>query len=974
MSLLTLRSTNNNNGSNISESAANFSNHFKEGIEISPGDTFELVSMSINKLDKFEIIQGSNDTFVWRIGPGPSSSSAPANFSQHVVTLTAGSYNGADLAKHIAEVVNNSTLLGVYHGGWTCTYTPPSTTAGTTTNAKFTLTYNEVATPTSNGTSLTLRQHYGGGSPYSITNDATNVTKKIQMTQDDDLVGNRAVSKNATTPVPPNNIGGYAFAGDRSIFGNGGEYHATFKAVEGLKAIADLSAVRFKNWNNGGVATDFVDASWSALSPGATNLRNGWAYEVTIDTGAAGAIKTFNLTGHGGIATVNNFTGGSGYNIGDTGNLVGPTGTSGGSYEVSAVTAGAPTAIDIVTEGIGYTVGDELTLQGSGDGLAKCDVATANVSDGTGYALANDVITTPNLTGSGCKVNITGVTGGAITAITIAHEGSGYTVGETLIINGGNNNATFKVASVGPAGEIYYGAFDYTGRLGLTQDTAATSFTNGPTDDWSYYFKMTNGGGGAQTRFQSDLTTGGSYFIQMEKADGSPLSVTYYKFFANASMGLCRDQLYTGFTTNPGNYHAVYTNDKNGMDFQIQCSSQDITSQAGTSPFVFSVFQMKGTAGPVSYPNAGWRTFNTVINNAKPTAWTAGNPQNPTNWTSFTEETDQVRFTIKVNGIRNFVFSCSHDTNGDNTFIEEVEFLKTGQAKGGDVLIDLNSLTREIYYPLHPICILSRGLPFEPMSAQMGGIFDTKTITQDGKDIRFTNASGSADPHDYETGIDTVSLASSAATPLTLSAMFKFGLITGSQVFNGNFTGAGPNQITAQDLTPNIANIANTLGFENGYSFQGGQATNPVETDDDRAPFTDIVTPSLHVELPDFNIKSYSGESSDTGRAVAVIPKEQWTTDSALGTLHYIAPYPIPIKLNVATKKPYYQINARIRQPDGKLADDLINPSQITLKLDRSAEAKQEDALRGALRAFQSINANRQDQQISTIGSNNPLL
>ena len=63
MSLLTLRSTNNNNGSNVSESAANFSNHFKEGIVISPGDTFELVSMSINKLDKFEIIQGVNDTF-----------------------------------------------------------------------------------------------------------------------------------------------------------------------------------------------------------------------------------------------------------------------------------------------------------------------------------------------------------------------------------------------------------------------------------------------------------------------------------------------------------------------------------------------------------------------------------------------------------------------------------------------------------------------------------------------------------------------------------------------------------------------------------------------------------------------------------------------------------------------------------------------------------------------------------------------
>jgi len=204
--------------------------------------------------------------------------------------------------------------------------------------------------------------------------------------------------------------------------------------------------------------------------------------------------------------------------------------------------------------------------------------------------------------------------------------------------------------------------------------------------------------------------------------------------------------------------------------------------------------------------------------------------------------------------------------------------------------------------------------------------------------------------------------------------MFKFGLLVGNQIFNGNFTSAGPNQITTVDANPNIANLAITLGFENGYSFQNGSATNPVQTADTSAPFTDIITPSLHVELPDFNIKSYSGESSDRGKAICVIPKEQWTTDSKLGTLHYIAPYPLPIKLNVANRQPFYQISARIRQPDGKLADDLINPSQITLKLDRSAEAKQEDALKGALRMFQSVNANNQDSKISNFGSGNPLL
>ena len=463
--------------------------------------------------------------FIWRIGP-PGPNSGSANYSQHVVVLTAGSYNGADLAKHIEEQVNNSTLLGVYHGGWSCTYTPSTTSAGTTTNAKFTLTYSENTLPNPNGTSLNLSQNYGGGTPYSVSNEATTITKKIQMTRDSGLIGNRSVSKNATDSSPTT---GYGFSGDRSIFGNGGEYHATFKTCKGLKAIANLDDVRFKNWNNGGSTTDLIDAEWNALSPGDVNLRNGWNYKVDIDTGSAGAIKTFALLGHGGIATVDSFSGGSGYSVGDSGTLEGPQGTSGASYEVSAVnSSGQPTAIQIITQGIGFKTDETLILAGAGDAQALCQTDQINVSDGTNYSLATNVNTTANISGFGCKVNITAVNTGAITNISIADEGQGYTVGETLIINGGDNNATFKVESVGQAGEIYYGSFDYAGNLGLTQDTQASNFTNGPaTGNWLYHFKMTNGGGGATTKFQSDPNlTGGTHFIQMERRDGSSLG--YY--------------------------------------------------------------------------------------------------------------------------------------------------------------------------------------------------------------------------------------------------------------------------------------------------------------------------------------------------------------------------------------------------------------------------------------------------------------
>ena len=108
--------------------------------------------------------------------------------------------------------------------------------------------------------------------------------------------------------------------------------------------------------------------------------------------------------------------------------------------------------------------------------------------------------------GTGCKVNIISVDGalGAITSLTIAEEGSGYSVGDTLIINGGDNNATFKVGSVGGVSEVFYGAFDYSGRVGLISDTSTDSFNNNDTSGWDYYFKMTNPNGGAKSRWQSD--------------------------------------------------------------------------------------------------------------------------------------------------------------------------------------------------------------------------------------------------------------------------------------------------------------------------------------------------------------------------------------------------------------------------------------------------------------------------------------
>ena len=67
-------------------------------------------------------------------------------------------------------------------------------------------------------------------------------------------------------------------------------------------------------------------------------------------------------------------------------------------------------------------------------------------------------------------------------------------------------------------------------------------------------------------------------------------------------------------------------------------------------------------------------------------------------------------------------------------------------------------------------------------------------------------------------------------------------------------------------------------------------------------------------------------------------------------------------------------MNARLRQPDGKLADDLLNPTQITLRKRVSEEKKAENALMNAMSAMRSVQSNLQDQKISNFGSGNPIL
>jgi hypothetical protein len=101
------------------------------------------------------------------------------------------------------------------------------------------------------------------------------------------------------------------------------------------------------------------------------------------------------------------------------------------------------------------------------------------------------------------------------------------------------------------------------------------------------------------------------------------------------------------------------------------------------------------------------------------------------------------------------------------------------------------------------------------------------------------------------------------------------------------------------------------------WTFLSGQPTRTIQSDPaDKDLERNSVQPTIHVELTDFNIESWSGESSDCDRAAAIVPSERWEEDCDTGVLHYNAPYSIPIDLNVPTTQPYYSLQCRLRNPD----------------------------------------------------------
>lgn len=448
----------------------------------------------------------------------------------------------------------------------------------------------------------------------------------------------------------------------------------------------------------------------------------------------------------------------------------------------------------------------------------------------------------------------------------------------------------------------------------------------------------------------------------IERTDGTAItnSMDQPIGFPELRFGYCRQQLYNGATDYPGNADAIANPDLNGTDVWFI-----LNNNPPTNSVYFQAFQLKQQAG-TQFPNGNWRAGNQEKMRVLPSAFdqldplTAGGGP-PANWTQFDiANGPTIRMILTLDSLRTITLSVAHDTDGTGTFTEYRDLLKSNTTQNPNWV----STIKESFYPLRPIMCCGRGGYYSAAS------YVGKTISDD---LEYTRGLGVAvpmrateDTHTPEqiTEANAEQVQADPPNALALSQMWKLGTILPEDLVSagGGFPDA--------DLNPNTADINATIGTDNYEVFAAGSVHNPVITK--RAPITAILEPSLSVELQDFNIKGANGFTGDKTKAIAIIPKEELQTGENEGVLHYYAQFPIDVELNVPQTETYYSLTAALRLKDGTLANDLLNPTEMTLLHKEGEESKQARIMAKALQRIEGYRSDIQQNQISTIGNQFP--
>lgn len=471
------------------------------------------------------------------------------------------------------------------------------------------------------------------------------------------------------------------------------------------------------------------------------------------------------------------------------------------------------------------------------------------------------------------------------------------------------------------------------------------------------YFNETDG-----TIQDEGRKTTDDFDYNIERTDGTAItnSMDLPIGFPEVRMGYARQQLYNGATDYPGNADAIANPSLNGTDFWFILNNNPTTNSV-----YFQAFQLKQQQG-TQFPNGNWRAGNQEKMRVLPSAFDQLDPLSaggaaPENWTQFDiANKPTIRLVLTLDSLRTLTCSVAHDTDGTGTFTEYRDLLKSGTTQN----VNFVSTIKESFYPLRPICALGRG------GFYTAATYVAKTISDDKEYTRGLGVStpmmATEDTHTLAqvAEADAEQVQADPPNALALSQMWKLGTILPEDLVSsgGGFPDA--------DLNPNTADINATLGTAHYEVFAAGSVHNPVITK--RKPITAILEPSLSVELQDFNLGGYNGFTGDKNKAIAIIPKEELQTGENEGVLHYYSQFPIDIDLKVPQTQTLYSLTAALRLKDGTLANDLLNPTEMTLLHKEGEESKQARIMAKALERISGYRSDIQQNEISTIGNQFP--
>ena len=470
----------------------------------------------------------------------------------------------------------------------------------------------------------------------------------------------------------------------------------------------------------------------------------------------------------------------------------------------------------------------------------------------------------------------------------------------------------------------------------------------------------------------ADIDNGGrgneipSFGITLEYDDTTLMVVPQSNIgYGKTISGYVRNYLYKGRDNYPADTNAdILKESPLGFDITLTCEDNIDATQVQ-----FSLGKMVQNQG-IEFPNANWRLPSALVPDfiqLDPTADFSNLPAisgvTPENWTTFNYGTDHISMRILIDKVLRVSILLEHDTAGDGVFIEERLLRRTGDNNG------FQSTIKEKFFPLRPCMAISRGNSYFGSRYILKGIFDETEIVNPTYQVANANTVlhfGEIVETEFE-GLLDEDASNVPTNALTISALYKFGEIYASDSGGVKPSGALP----LIDHQP-MGNINSLLGFDRLYNFAAGNPTNSVISTS--KPLTSISEPTLSLELPDFNIKGANGNTGDSMRVIAVVPKEELSTNEKTGTLHYYPAFPIMIDLNLPQESIFYDLNAILRLPDGRVANDLINPTEITLLFKEGDESKQKRMLKEQANMIASMLGNRQSAMIGGIGNGNPLL